>query len=249
MLSLLHCEYIKLKRSKFLLIGILGTLIVPFFVMVKAVANYFSDPEAVIAVFSLYDSALMFLMLLFAPMVLTILGAWIISREYTDGTLKNIFVIPVSKTVFLCGKLLFFAILTFMFMLISWLEILVLALLCNCFIPVTQLTVLSFLFFFLKMLFGGILLCATQTPFIFLAIRTKGSTAPLIAVTAVSLVNVVLSNSGAAGFYPWSASYLLVTGRLSGQNCPKEVSICMILMMCLLGIAASIFRFKKEEVK
>lgn len=99
------------------------------------------------------------------------------------------------------------------------------------------------------MLFGGILLCATQTPFIYLTIRTKGFTAPLIAVTAVSLVNVVLSNSGAAGFYPWSASYLLVTGRLSGQNCPKEVSICMILMMCLLGIAASIFRFKKEEVK
>lgn len=249
MLSLLHCEYIKLKRSKFLLIGILGTLIVPFFVIVKAVANYFSDPKAVIAVFSLYDSALMFLMLLFAPMVLTILGAWIISREYTDGTLKNIFVIPVSQTVFLCGKLLFFAILTFMFMLISWLEIFVLALLCNCFIPVTQLTVPSFLFFFLKMLFGGILLCATQTPFIYLTIRTKGFTAPLIAVTAVSLVNVVLSNSGAAGFYPWSASYLLVTGRLSGQNCPKEVSICMILMMCLLGIAASIFRFKKEEVK
>lgn len=51
MLSLLHCEYIKLKRSKFLLIGILGTLIVPFFVIVKAVANYFSDPEAVIAKF------------------------------------------------------------------------------------------------------------------------------------------------------------------------------------------------------
>lgn len=249
MLSLLHCEYIKLKRSKFLLIGILGTLIVPFFVMVKAVTNYFSNPKAVITLFSLYDSALMFLMLLFAPMVLTILGAWIISREYTDGTLKNIFVIPISQTVFLCGKFLFFAIVTFMFMLISWLEILVLALLCNCFIPVTQLTIPSFIFFFLKMLFGGVLLCATQTPFIYLTIRTKGFITPLIAIAVVSLVNVVLSNSEVAGFYPWSASYLLVIGRLSGQNCPKEVSICIILIICLLGIVASISRFKKEEVK
>ena len=115
MLRLLQCEYIKLKRSKFLLIGILGTLIVPLFVYVKAVINY----------------AFMFLMLLFAPIVLTILYAWIISREYTDGTLKNIFVIPVSQITFFCGKLLFLAILTFMFMLISWLEILVLAFLCN----------------------------------------------------------------------------------------------------------------------
>ena len=249
MLSLLHCEYIKLKRSKFLLIGILGTLIVPFFVIVKAVTNYLSNPEAVISLFSLYDSALMFLMLLFAPMILTILGAWIISREYTDGTLKNIFVIPVSQTVFLCGILLFFAIITFMFMLISWLEILVLALLCNCFIPVTQLTIPSFIFFFLKMLFGGILLCATQTPFIYLTIRTKGFVTPLIAIAVISLINVVLSNSGVAGFYPWSASYLLVIGRSSGQNCPKEISICIILIMCLLGIVASIFWFKKEEVK
>ena len=247
MLSLLHCEYIKLKRSKFLLIGILGTLIVPFFVIVKAVTNFFSNPEAVISVFSLYDDALMFLMLLFAPMVLTILGAWIISREYTDDTLKNIFMIPISKTVFLCGKLLFFAILTFMFMLISWLEILVLVLLCNCFIPTTELTIPSIIFFFLKMLFGGILLCATQTPFIYLTIRTKGFVTPMIAIAVISLINVVLSNSGVAGFYPWSASYLLVMGRSSWQNCPKEISICIILIICVLGIAASIFRFKKED--
>ena len=246
LLCLLHCEYIKLKRSKFLVIGILGTLIVPFFVIVKAVTNYISNPEAVISVFSLYDDALMFLMLLFAPMVLTILGAWIISREYTDGTLKNIFIIPISKTVFLCGKLLFFAILTFMFMLISWLEILVLALLCNCFIPTTELTIPSLIFFLIKMLYGGILLCAAQTPFIYLTIRTKGFVTPLIAIAVISLINVVLSNSGVAGFYPWSASYLLVTGRLSGQNCPKEISISIILIMCFLGIAASIFRFKKE---
>ncbi len=205
----------KLRRSKFLLIGLLGTLIVPLFVYVKAVTNYLSDPTRTISVFSLYDDALMFLMLLFAPIVLTILGAWIISREYTDGTLKNIFVIPVSRTAFLCGKLLFFAMLSLLFMLLSWLEIMVLALLCNCFVLVAQITIPSFLFFFVKMFLGGVFLCATQTPFIYLTIRTKEFVAPLIGVAAVSLINVVLSNSGIAGFYPWSASYLLVMGRLS----------------------------------
>ena len=246
MLKLLQCEYMKLKRSKFLLIGILGTLIVPFFVIAKSLADYFSNPGTAISLFSLYDGALMFLMLLFAPMVLTILGAWIISREYTDGTLKNIFVIPVSQTAFLTGKLLFFTILIFMFMLISWLEILVLALLCSCFIPVTELTISCMLFFLVKMLLGGILLCATQTPLIYLTIRTKGFLVPLIAIAAISLINVVLSSSPIAGFYPWSASYYLVTGRLSGQNCPKEISIAIILIMCLMGIAASSIRFKKE---
>ena len=249
MLRLLQCEYIKLKRSKFLLIGILGTLIVPLFVYVKAVINYFSNPEIIMSLFSLYDDAFMFLMLLFAPIVLAILYAWIISREYTDGTLKNIFVIPVSQITFFCGKLLFLAILTFMFMLISWLEILVLAFLCNCFIPVTELNIPSILFFLIKMLSGGILLFATQTPFIYLTIRTRGFVTPLIAIAAVSLINVVLSNSEIAGFYSWSASYLLINGRLSGQSCSKEISISIILIMCLLGIITSLLRFKKEEIK
>ena len=249
MLKLLQCEFLKLKRSKFVLIGLLGTLIVPFFVIVKAVTNYFFHPGTAASLFALYDSALMFLMLLFAPMVLTILGAWIISREYTDGTLKNILMVPVSKTAFLIGKLLFFAILTFLFLLISWAEIMVLALLCNLFLPVAELTVPTLLFFLLKTLLGGIFLCATQTPFLYLTIRTKGFVAPLTAVSGICLINVVLSNSKVAGFYPWSASYLLLWGRLNGSDCPKEISLAIILLLGLGGIGASLIRFHREEVK
>ena len=124
-----------------------------------------------------------------------------------------------------------------------------LAFICSCFIPVTQLTIPSILYFLIKMLFGGILLCATQTPFIYLTIRTKGFVTPLIAIAAISLINVVLSNSPIAEFYPWSVSYLLVTGRLSGQNCPKEVSVSIIMIICLLGVIASLIKFKKEEVR
>lgn len=179
---------------------------------------------------------------------MTVLGAWTISREYVDGTLlKNLFAIPIPRTVFLIGKFLFFWTITFLFMFISWLEILLLALICNCFIPVTELNIPSFWFFLIKMLFGGILLCAVQTPFIYLSIRAKGFAAPLIAVAAVSLINVVLSNSPIAGFYPWAASYLLVSGHLSGLNCSKEISVSIILIICLLGIILSLNRFRKEE--
>ena len=246
-MKLLKCECMKLKRSRFLLIGLAGTLMVPLLVFVKAIAGYLSNPDSAIYVFSLYDSAILFLMLLFAPVVLTVLGAWIISREYMDGTLKNIFVIPVSQTAFLCGKFLFFAILAFLFMLLSWLEILLFALLCNCFIPVAQLTVPSFLFFLIKMLWGGLLLWATQTPFLYLTIRTKGFALPLIAIAAVILLNVILSSSGMAGFYPWSACYFLVMGRSSAPGCPKEMSLFLILVMGLSGIAASLHRFQKEK--
>ncbi len=247
MLNLLWCECTKLKHSKILFIGILSTLIVPFFVIITAVINCLMKPGTSISLFSLYDSALMFLMLLSAPIILTILGAWIISREYTDGTLKNILVIPISRTFFLIGKLLFLAILALLFMLVSWLEILLLAYFCSFFFPVTELTVLSALFFLIKMLHGGILLFATQTPFLYLTVRTKGFAAPLIAITAVSLINVVLSSSPIAGFYPWAAPYLLINGRLSGSGCSKAVSIIIILILCLAGIASSLHNFQKKE--
>lgn len=247
MLNLLWCEYTKLKHSKILFIGILSTLIVPFFVIVTAVTKCIMKSGTTISLFSLYDSALMFLMLLSAPIILTILGTWIISREYTDGTLKNILAIPISRTVFLTGKLLFLVILSLLFMLVSWLEISLFAYFCSFIFPVTELTVLSALFFLMKMLHGGILLFATQTPFLYLTVRTKGFAAPLIAITAVSLINVVVSNSPAAGFYPWAASYLLVNGRISGIGCSKAVSIIIILILCLSGIAASLLSFRKAE--
>lgn len=50
-------------------------------------------------------------------------------------------------------------------------------------------------FFLIKMIFGGVLLCAAQALFLYLTIRIKGFVMPLIAVAAVSLINVVMSNS------------------------------------------------------
>lgn len=244
MLKLLQCECIKLKRSKFLLTGILSTLIVPLFVIVMALTKYFTNPGTEISLFTLYDNALMFLMLLSAPIALTVLNALVIIQEYTNETLKNILAIPVSQTYFFTGKLLFLAILALLFMLVSWLEILLFAFLCNIFFPVADLTLLSAIFFLIKMLYGGILLFATQMPFLYLTVRTKGFAAPLIAITAVSLLTVVLSGSPAAGFYPWSASYLLVTGRL---NCPKAASIIIILTLCILGIIGVFFNFRREK--
>lgn len=248
MFNLLRCEYIKLKRSKITLIGLAGTLIVPLFVVTRAVLRYLSA-GTVISLSSLYEDAILFLMLLFGPMVLAVLGAWIIGREYTDGTLKNIFAIPVSPVMFLIGKLLFFALVSLSFMLLSWLEILTLALLCSIFFPVTELSFLSAIFFFIRMFSGGVFLGATQTPLIYLVIRTKGFVAPFIAITAIVLVNVVLSNSPIAGFYPWSAAYFLTERRFSQLNCPKQVSVSIIIVLFLAGIIASLLRFQKEDVK
>ena len=87
----------------------------------------------------------------------------------------------------------------------------------------------------------------TQMPFLYLTIRTKGFIVPMIAVSAVSLVNVVLSGSPLAGFYPWSAAYFLAIGRSRELGCPVGVSVGILFLVFLFGIVASLIRFNREE--
>lgn len=246
--DILYSEWMKLKRSKALIIGLSGSYIVPAFVLFNSIQRHLKNPNEIIDLFGLYDSAIMFLMLLFAPLVMAVTATYIISREYSEKTLKTILAVPVSREKFLAGKFCILFLVTVMFMLISWFHILALAILCSLFTKVEQITVMSASFFLIKMLFGAVLLYMSITPVVYLSIRNKGFVAPFIASAAVCLLNVVLSGSRIAGYIPWCASYLLVTGKNRSLNCPPYVSFLILAGVCLLSIAASAKHFLKEDI-
>ena len=107
---------------------------------------------------------------------------------------------------------------------------------------------MSVIYILVQMIKGGILLFATISPFVYLSLCAKGTLAPFIAIAAVSLLNVVLSGSQIAGFYPWTAAYLLLIGRLEQSGCPVPAGIAIILLVCLSGICFSILRFQKNDI-
>lgn len=248
MADIIYCEWLKLKRSKIILIGILGSFIVPFLVTVNDIRICFSNPEATLSLGGIYEDTIMFIMLLFGPLVLAVVATYLISREYTEKTLKTIFVLQIGRRKFLLGKFIILFILVLLFMALSWLDIVVISIICNIFMDVSEITLLSAFYVLIQMLKGGILLFATLTPFVYLALRTKGMLAPFIVIAAISLLNVVLSGSPIAGFYPWTASYLLLTGRLAQSGAPDFFGPCVILSLCLSGICASIWRFIREDI-
>lgn len=249
MRDILYSEWLKLKRSKVVVIGFLGTLIVPMLVLVNSIQRYLRNPNQTITLYGLYDGAVMFLMLLFAPLVMSVIATYLISREYTEKTLKTIFTVPVSKKQFLEGKFLILFMMVMLFMLISWLDILILAVICSFFLKVEQITAVTAVPFLLEMLFGGILLYMTLMPIVYLSIRNKGFIAPFIVVAVICLLNVVLSNTGIAGFLPWTASYLLVSrGRSGNFGCPPFVSFLIIAAVCVLSVIASRKRFMEEDI-
>lgn len=250
--NILYGEWLKLKRSKIIIIGLLGSMIVPLFVIFNTLQHYFKNPNTVIYLFSLYDSAIMFLMLLFAPLVMSIFAVWLISREYSEKTLKTIFSVPVSRNKFLIGKFLIFYILVQLFMVLSWAHIFILAVICKLFVNVklviTIPTVLFLIRILFKMVYGGTLLYMTLTPVIYLSIRNKGFITPLIFAVAVCLFSVILSGSGIAGFFPWTASYLLVSGRSGNGGCPPFISLFIIILVFAISFVSAMNRFLKEDI-
>lgn len=248
MADIVYCELIKLRRSKIILIGTLGSLIVPFLVVINDIRICFSDPSITLSLGGIYEDTIMFIMLLFGPLVMAVVATYLVSREYTEKTLKTIFAVPIGRRRFMAGKFITLFILVVLFMVLSCLNIVVIAAFCNLFMDVSEVSILSVIYILVQMIKGGILLFATISPFVYLSLRAKGTLAPFIAIAAVSLLNVVLSGSQIAGFYPWTAAYLLLIGRLEQSGCPVPAGIAIILLVCLSGICFSILRFQKNDI-
>ncbi len=248
MFEIVYCECLKLKRSKIILPGILASLAVPLLAAVNDIRICFSNPEASLSLWGIYEDTMMFLMLLFGPLILASAAVYLVSREYTEKTLKTVFAVSIGRGRFLIGKFITLFILVMLFMALSWLDIVVISLICSLFFDVSQVTLLPAVSIFIQMIKGGVLLFPALTPFVYLALRTKGMLVPFIAIAVVSLCNVVLSGSQAAEIYPWTAAYLLLAGRNTQSGASVLPGIWLLLLLCVFGIGMSVWRFRKEDI-
>ncbi len=169
--------------------------------------NITLDNERSFDLFTLYDNAIMFLMLLFGSMVLAIVAISLITREYNEQTWKTIFVVPVSRIRVLIGK---------------------------------------FLILFLLVIHPVI------TPFLYLALRTKGGLVPFSILVGIILVNVVLSNTSFAKIDPWLLPYhLLYLSRYEKINQGNDFLFIGIGITGILFIGSflgSILRIYREDI-
>lgn len=129
MFRIIKAEFLKLKRFHILLIGLIGmTLPAILSVFTRAVAT----PEGTTQNFgfsALFNSTIWNSATIFMPVIFTLLGGYLINREYTDNTLKIIFPVPVSFQRLLFGKLLAMGILSVLFGFYSYVVTLIVGLL------------------------------------------------------------------------------------------------------------------------
>lgn len=105
MLSIIRTEFLKIKRYHILLVGIIGVACSPLLQLFSqaVMAEEYKNPHFDFAAF--VDATIWGSATIFMPVLITLIGGYLINREYVDDTLKNILTVPFSFRRFLLGKL------------------------------------------------------------------------------------------------------------------------------------------------
>lgn len=105
MLSIVLTEFQKIKRYHILWIGFIGMLLAPVLGIITQNVAIEEAKNPNFDLTALLNSTIWNNATVFMPIIFTLIGGYLINREYTDDTLKNVLVVPVSFSKLLAGKL------------------------------------------------------------------------------------------------------------------------------------------------
>lgn len=249
MLNLVYCEFLKLKRSKIVIFSVLGILTTPGMMLLEALQTHFEHPEQMISLSDIYDSSLLYVMLLMNMLVYVAIAAYLFSREYTEKTLKMILPVPVSRFELISGKFLMLLIWTFALTFVTWAAIFIFMAVYHGIIGLDEFSLQTAGAWLIKFLFGSVLMFLTLSPFTYIAEKTKGFVVPVIVSAAVVMVSAALCNQKLGAIYPWTASLFLVKEKIQWTGYPLPLAIGMIGSVSLSGFIATYWYFEKEDLK
>lgn len=235
MLNLISCELLKLKRSKMVLISVAGVLSTPLLMLIEALQTHFDKPEIIFTLSDIYSDSVLYIMLLVNIMIYVAIAAYLFSREYTESTLKTILPIPISRTKLLIGKFCTLLLWIVMLTLVTWAGIFIVCGLYDAVFTLEGYSLLVAIVWLPKFLFGSILMFLTVSPFVFVAMKTKGFVAPMIGSAVIVMGSAALSNQEWGALYPWTATYFLVQGKLQSTGYPTLLSVSIIILVSAVG--------------
>ena len=249
MLNLLYCELLKLRHSKMILISVLGAVAVPFMLFVEMLQIHADNPKEIILLDQVYDNSILYMLLLANMMVSVAIASYLFSREYSENTWKTILPLPISRNKVLSGKFITLFIWDLGLTLVSWLSILLFSGIFHVTIGMTECSFLTALKWIPGYFLLTILMFATTSPFVYIAQKTKGFVAPMIASAVVVLGSAALCNQDWGALYPWTASVLLLKGRIEETGYPVWLSISILFLVSVIGFVLTFLHFKKEDLK
>ena len=243
MLTFIKTEFLKLKHSKIFLLTVLGALSIPSLLYIGLLTGEHATFQGILDYCATYACSLFYII------IFTIIIAYLFGREYTEHTLKTILTTPLSKTKLLIGKFCTLLLWIVMLTLVTWAGIFIVCGLYDAVFTLEGYSLLVAIVWLPKFLFGSILMFLTVSPFVFVAMKTKGFVAPMIGSAVIVMGSAALSNQEWGALYPWTATYFLVQGKLQSTGYPTLLSVSIIILVSAVGFLMTFHHFKKEDLK
>ena len=218
MVTIIKTEFMKLKRYFIVWIGVSLMLLTVLLTLFTTMA----DDGMVWDYQFLFEQVVKHFVTMIFPMCITLISGYMISREYTDDTLKNIETLPISFRKLLAGKLIVSAILS-----------LFLGIVCFAFTVVANFI----------MGYDGFALIPALTGLVQMALL--GFLVGVIVAFVYGFIGM-FANGTLQSIYPVSAALGLINYRAGAEGVMWNKGLCFIsiLIMCAIGIA---LMFVKQE--
>lgn len=249
LLKLVYCEMLKLKRSKIVVFSFLGVSSTPFMMFIEAMQTHFNHPEKIFTLSDIYDSSLLYVMLLMNFMVYVAIAAYLFSREYSENTLKTILPSPLPRARFVVGKYLMLLIWTIVLTFFTWTTILLAMYIYNAFFGLPGFSLMIAGRWLVKFMTGSILLYLTLSPFAYLAEKSKGFVLPVIMAAVIVMGSVAVSNQEIGALYPWTAGLFMITGRTFDTVYSIPLALGILTLASFIGFFLSFRYFCLEDLK
>lgn len=241
MVTIIKTEFMKLKRYFIVWIGVSLMLLTVLLTLFTTMA----DDGMVWDYQFLFEQVVKHFVTMIFPMCITLISGYMISREYTDDTLKNIETLPISFRKLLAGKLIVSAILSLFLGIVCF----VFTVIANFIMGYDGFALIPALTGLVQMALLGFFLYLTMLPIIVLTSRYKGSFLVGVIVAFVYGFIGMFANGTLQSIYPVSAALGLINYRAGAEGVMWNKGLCFIsiLIMCAIGIALMFVKQKPEK--
>lgn len=232
-LSFVYCEIRKVYKSSVFWVVIVAFTALPILALIK----YFGATDISWELY-LADILKTFASLLVIGFAFT--TCWIFGREYTDKTINDLLVKPVSKLYIAISKFIV------LFLWNSLLTILMFAvvLLIGAYIGLTGGTATLILDHFLAFMAASLLTMFVSTVSSFMANVTKGYLAPIGLIFLIVIIMNVVDNVGLSAYIPWT-----IPGLLLSDGALSPASITILAITGITGFVGTVawWRFAEQQ--
>lgn len=241
MVRIIKTEFYKLKRYHILWAGVALMLLSVLLTLFTSMANDGSVWDFAY----LTEQVIKNNMSMIFPMCISLIAGYMISREQTDDTLKNILTVPVSFKRLLTGKLIVCGVLSIVF-----------GLICSLFTIIAELIV-GFPGFHFSLILKAVLQITAVNFFLYLAVL------PIIIITSRKsgsfLIGVIVAfvygyggmfaagNMTLANIYPITASLGMIHYRSYDAAVNWNTVTCMVSLAIVVVISAVLILCMKEK--